>query len=477
MFKACLKDEPTKVEKTKVRVFEAAPLVLQIVIREYFLPLARLLSLFPLISECAVGINAMGPEWHALQEEIKKYGIERIVAGDYAKYDLRMSAKLTSAAFKVLIIFAGKVGYTNAELEMMEAVATEVCYPMVAYNGDVVMFQGSNPSGQNLTVYINSIVNSLLNRIGFRIIYPNFTGTFKQAIALITYGDDFKSSANKKFPEFHHMTLADALATIDMRITMPDKEAIPVPFLHDERCDFLKRHNRLHEVGYYLGALDENSILKSLKAVLKSKHVTVHEQSAQNIDGALREWFLHGREKYEERREQMKRVAESEDISHMCQMLNKTFDDCLEVWKKKYDPNSLTSDFDFFFVEEEEEEIVYEPHSGEECVEKVVVDVENMLQIEHICKDGQLYYWFSQLPGPMPPTDYLKLWQWWYQYFIVPIGFGIIIFMLGHMIYEFRVVIRLLRRRHAAQKAADREMVGLYYRVLQKNPHLIPHRR
>jgi hypothetical protein len=158
-------------------------------------------------------------------------------------------------------------------------------------------------------------------------------------------------------------------------------------------------------------------------------------------------------------------------------MLDKSFDDCLEVWKKKYDPASLTSDFDFFFVDEEEEELVYEPHSGEECVEKVVVDVENMLQIEHICKDGQLYYWFSQLPGPMPPTDYLKLWQWWYQYFIVPIGFGIIIFMLGHMIYEFRVVIRLLRRRHAAQKAADREMVGLYYRVLQKNPHLIPHRR
>jgi hypothetical protein len=230
-------------------------------------------------------------------------------------------------------------------------------------------------------------------------------------------------------------------------------------------------------VGYYLGALDENSILKSLKAVLKSKHVTLHEQSAQNIDGALREWFLHGREKYEERRSQMIRVAESEQISHMCSMLDKTFDDCLEVWKSKYDPDAMISEFDFV-IPEEEEDIVYEPHSGEEeCVEGIVIDIENLMQVEHICKDGKLYYWFSRLPGPLPPTDWLKVWLWWYRFLIMPIGILIIAFMICHMVFQFRVLIKLQQRRHAAQKAADRELIGLYYTALRRNPHLLPRRR
>lgn len=356
MFKACLKDEPTKKEKEKVRVFQAAPLTLQIAIREYFLPVARVLSLFPLISECAVGINAQGPEWDVLQDYIKKYGLERIVAGDYSKYDLRMSAKLTSAAFKILIDFAEKCGYCEEDLAMMRGIATEVVYPMMAFNGDVVMLQGSNPSGQNLTVYINSIVNSLLNRIGFRMIYPDFKGRFCDAVALATYGDDFKSSSSELFPDFHHVSLAEKLASIDMKITMPDKEADPIPFLLDENCDFLKRKNRLHEVGYYIGALDEESIFKSLKSVLRSKHVSLKEQASQNIDGALREWFLHGKDVYETRREQMKEIAARGEITHMCTLLDDSFEDRMKIWQEKYTPLEL------------EEEEIMEAQSGEECL-------------------------------------------------------------------------------------------------------------
>jgi hypothetical protein len=360
MFKACLKDEATPIEKEKVRVFQAAPLVLQIVIREYFLPIARVMSLFPLVSECAVGINAMGPEWDTLQDHVKKYGADRIVAGDYSKYDLRMSAKLTSAAFKIMIDFAEKCGYSQEDLDMMRCIATEVVYPMMCFNGDIVMLQGSNPSGQNLTVYINSIVNSLLNRIGFKKVYPDFSGRFCDAVALATYGDDFKSSASEKYPEFHHLSLAERLASIDMKITMPDKEAEPIPFLTDEACDFLKRSNRFHEVGYYLGTLDENSIFKSLKAVLRSKHCSLKEQSAQNIDGALREWFFHGKDVYEKRREQMKIVAEESGISHMCTLLNETFEDRIKNWQEKYQPLEPGTETII------EEDVVCEPHSGVE---------------------------------------------------------------------------------------------------------------
>jgi hypothetical protein len=36
IFKACLKDEPTKLTKDKVRVFQGAPIALQLLVRKYF---------------------------------------------------------------------------------------------------------------------------------------------------------------------------------------------------------------------------------------------------------------------------------------------------------------------------------------------------------------------------------------------------------------------------------------------------------
>lgn len=63
IFKVFLKDEPTKIGKKKVRCVQAAPISLQLNMRKYFLPIVRLLSTLPIMSECAVGINAVGLEW------------------------------------------------------------------------------------------------------------------------------------------------------------------------------------------------------------------------------------------------------------------------------------------------------------------------------------------------------------------------------------------------------------------------------
>jgi len=336
IFKGCLKDEPTKVEKEKVRVFEAAPCVGQIGIRKYFIPIARYLSMQPLKSECAVGINAQGPEWDQMQKHITKFGKDRILAGDFPKYDLRMSAKFTSAAFKVMIDIARSLpNYSDRDIRVMESIATDVCYPMVTLNGDLMMFQGSNPSGQNMTVYINSIVNSLAHRVAFYMIIGPVC-SFQEFVALITYGDDFKGSVSEEVSEFNHCSGSAALSNFDMGYTMPDKTSTPTKFMHDEDADFLKRHNRMHEVGYNVGALDKLSMIKSLKAVLRSSSISIEEQTAQNIDGYAHEAFFHGREFYDDAIPKLKQLAEEGNLVHMCRFLNLSFDDRIEAWNKKY---------------------------------------------------------------------------------------------------------------------------------------------
>jgi len=112
VFRASLKDEPVKIGKLKVRVFQAAPVALKMLLREYFLPIASHLSMFPLLSECAVGVNAFSQEWDEMHQHIVGNGESRIVAGDYSAYDQRMPASLTGAAFSVLIELAEQAGYT-----------------------------------------------------------------------------------------------------------------------------------------------------------------------------------------------------------------------------------------------------------------------------------------------------------------------------------------------------------------------------
>jgi len=340
IFKACLKDEPTKLTKDKVRVFQGAPVAFQLLIRKYYLPIARAMSMVPLVSECAVGINAQGPEWDQLAKHVKRYGSDRILAGDYSKYDLRMPAQVMFAAFRVMIDIAEHCGYSERDICIMEGIATDICYPLMAYNGDLIQHFGSNPSGQNLTVYINSIVNSLLFRCAYYEICKDRKDLpdFKDACSLITYGDDAKSSVKSIFPEFNHISVAKFLSDRDMKFTMPDKESEPTEYMKDEDADLLKRKNIFsQDTGLIMGALDENSIFKSLHCVLASKAITREHQAMQIIDGALREWFAYGRDHYEMRRAQMLEIAVESKISHGCEMIYKTYDEVLATYKEKYD--------------------------------------------------------------------------------------------------------------------------------------------
>lgn len=353
IFNASLKDEPTKVTKEKVRVFQAAPIVLQILIRKYFLPVARFLSANPLLAECGVGINSHGPEWHELSEFMASFGDDRIIAGDYSKYDLRMPEQLTLAAFSIMMQIAARSGnYSRKELKRMEVIAFEVCTPLVAYNGTLIRFLGTNPSGQNMTVYLNSIVNSLLHRLAFNDVYKEDDlvhigdelglqrpARFRDLVALMTYGDDAKGSVRVGYDKFNHISMANFLERNDMKFTMPDKESEPVAFMNRYDADFLKRKDCFNpDLGVYIGQLDEMSIFKSLHSILESKAISPIDVSRCNLEGALREWFFYGKKHFEMRQKEVIKIALKSGIESA--ELSRSYEERVEAWKLKYEPQS-----------------------------------------------------------------------------------------------------------------------------------------
>lgn len=332
---ATLKDEPTPLDKEKVRVFQAGAVALSILIRKYFLPIARLLSLNPLLSESAVGVNAFSPQWEEMMAHATKYSSDnKVIAWDYSKYDVRMNSQITRAVWLSFIEIAAVCGYSKEDLHIMRNSIVDITHPLMDYNGTMIMAYNMNTSGNNLTVNVNGTAGSLYVRMGFFDQYPE-AQDFRACVSALTYGDDFKGSVHKDYHSFNFLTFKRFLSEHGMKVTLPDKSDNEVAFMENGDADFLKRNSVfIPEIGRHLGALDEMSIFKSLHANLRSKGATQTEVAMSCIDGAMHEWFAHGREVYEDRREKMKLVCEAVELP--MPSVQATFDERVDSWREKY---------------------------------------------------------------------------------------------------------------------------------------------
>jgi hypothetical protein len=344
--KACKKDEI--LAKDKCRIFFGNSLPLTFLIRKYYLPILRVLQMNPLVSECAVGINSHGPEWDEFHKHVTKHGMDRLFGGDYAKYDQKLPSQLIFAALRVLIDFAKECDYSEQDLIVMEALTGDIVFAYIAFNGDLIgLTEGSHISGNSLTVIINGICGSLNLRCYFYSEY-NFTDfdqrkKFREHVAISTYGDDNFGSVSKEAGKFTIKGCSEFLAKYGQEYTMPDKESELLDYLPAEDFEFLKRKSVYHpKIGKHIGALLDKSIYKSLHCYMRGKNCvdTPESACAQNIDGALREWFNHGEEKYEAQRLLMKEVASRTGISHLCTGLNESYNDRVVDWFDKYSPDT-----------------------------------------------------------------------------------------------------------------------------------------
>jgi hypothetical protein len=335
--KGCKKDEI--LSKEKCRIFYGNPIALTFLIRRYYLPIIRVMQMHPLTFECAVGINSHGPEWQEFHDFVYKFGASRLIGGDYGKYDQKIPSQLLFASLRILIDFAAVCNYTSEDMRIMEAMAGDIVYAVIAFNGDLIgLTEGTHISGNSLTVILNGICGSLNMRCAY---YESRKECvpFRDVVALMTYGDDNIGSVHESVTDFNISTISSFLGKYGQIYTMPDKESEIVPFLPPQEFEFLKRKSvYCPKKGVVVGALLEKSIFKMLHCYLRPKGSpnTPELACAINIDTALREWANHGEFRYDQRRFDMKVVAREVGISHLCTMLDVTYDDLVLEWKGKY---------------------------------------------------------------------------------------------------------------------------------------------
>lgn len=360
VFRGNLKDEPTKVDKEKVRVFAGSPIVLTVIIRMYFLMISKFIMENPIAFESAVGLNCHGPEWDELVKHFTKHGYDRLIAGDFKAFDSMVCAMMTIMAFKICILVAVWAGFEPEDITLMESIATEVVYAVIEMNGDFVCPNGSNPSGHPLTVIINCIVGMLY----FRCVYyeeahrlgVKSLPLFNQVVAFMSYGDDNVMSVKAGYDWFNHTTIQKVLGQYGVQYTMADKTSESRPFISIEECEFLKRTPIYNEeVGLWWGPLHEQSIVKSLHCNIMSEVLSPGEHAAECIEGAMTEYFFHGEEVYNDRAQKLKRVVAQCGIEpHLDDGVFQPYRLRMKKYKEKYGlvDKEQADEFDIYMPDE-----------------------------------------------------------------------------------------------------------------------------
>lgn len=307
VFSAHLKDEPTsfkKIKMKKTRVFTGAPIDYTIVVRKYYLSMIRVMQNNRFVFECGPGTIAQSLEWEEIHDYLTKFGKHRMVAGDYASFDKSMPANLMLAGFKVLSNICKAAGYNDEEMKVLHSIAEDTCFPLIDFNGDLMSFYGTNPSGHPLTVILNGIVNSLYIRYCYTVLNPEkHCNDFKEKVSLMTYGDDNVMGISPECTFMDHTTIQDTLAKIGIKYTMADKETASIPFIHIDDVTFLKRSWRYDaDIGAIVAPIEEDSIIKRLMINVASKTITPEAQAIETLNSAIRDYFWCGKEIYNEKR-------------------------------------------------------------------------------------------------------------------------------------------------------------------------------
>lgn len=303
-FNGTLKDEALPIKKIlakKTRLFTGGEMAWCVVVRMTLLSHIRLIQNNPYVFEAMPGIVAQSTEWGALHKYLTKFGDNKIIAGDYGKFDKKMAAPFILAAFSILRGIAKKAGWSKEDLTYIDCISYDTAFPCIDFNGDLIEIQG-NPSGHPLTVIINCLVNSLYMRYAFKLISGKPVKDFKKYVNLATYGDDNIMGVSDDCPNFNHTRIAIAMKAIGVEYTMAEKEAASIPYINISESSFLKRKFVWDDdLGAIAAPLDESSFNKMLTNYVETGQLSPEAHSVCAIETALREYFYYGKEKFEER--------------------------------------------------------------------------------------------------------------------------------------------------------------------------------
>jgi hypothetical protein len=294
---------PNKKAIAKVRKFYGSPFANFVASRRVLSGVPEFIRMFQKETECFVGVNATSEHWKSLHDFLTTFTTTNMIAGDFAGFDTRMAGQITTAAAGVILSWYTEMGLDKEELTLIRGALSDICNPNILIDGDLYRFANGNPSGNLITVQLNSICNSIMMRYVYYKLNPKVRQPFAYNVKLATYGDDNAMGVRHGCGWFNHTACQEAFANVDIEYTMAHKDAESVPYISIHEISFLKRDFKMHDdLKTIVAPIELDSIYKKFFWIKKMSECPLshEEQFGAYTDGAIREAFLHGREFYED---------------------------------------------------------------------------------------------------------------------------------------------------------------------------------
>lgn len=304
---------PNDKAKEKVRKFYGSGFANFVASRKALAGIPRFMRRFWSTTECLVGIDPMSKEWDTFHKYLTEYSTTNMIAGDFSGFDTRMAAQITGAAAQIMISWYEEVGCTPDEIQILRGALSDIIHPNILFDGDLYRFANGNPSGNLITVQLNSICNSLMMRYVYYAMMPSISEPFAQNVRLGTYGDDNAMSVKHHCKWYTHTTCQAEFEKLDIGYTMAEKTATSIHYIPIEEISFLKRKFVFHEtLRTIVAPIEEDSILKKFYYIKKPNEspLSPEEQFGAYTDGSFRDAYLHGRDYYESFVDNIRRIAE-----------------------------------------------------------------------------------------------------------------------------------------------------------------------
>jgi hypothetical protein len=316
-----LKDERrplAKIAAVKTRLITAAPLDCTIITR--FLTMHFTAGLYRSFDTTFsnVGINPLGTDWTALYQRARSHG-GYCFDGDYSAFDGILDPDLMSNAMDAINDWTFRfsssysIFFSDGREIILNKAQHRLCLDaLLASFTHTTQLLGrllhskvqGNPSGNPLTVVLNTMVNFQYLALAYIDIFSHFHlsysySLFKKQIFLAIYGDDFFVSTTEDVIKYYNGdNVASFLSSHHITMTSATKsnafEILPL-----SKIQYLKRKFRqLENTRYpiYTAPIDPNTLQELTNWYRKCPDPTV--QFRTQLEAAMIECHAHGREFY-----------------------------------------------------------------------------------------------------------------------------------------------------------------------------------
>jgi len=272
------KDEPislAKLKKRGPRLIFAAPTLMTLLLRRYFMPFIHLTFVARSTCGIAVGLNCDSVEWTHLYKWLTAFG-SNCIAGDFGNFDQKLPAVVNGLALDVIRQVCIKVGdFSDIDQLAMLTLLKSTLNHHVLIDRSIFSVRGPNPSGQALTTHTNCVsVLLLLLYVWCKYYEP---ADFFTACRFTTYGDDHLVVVSPGYEKFNYDSIYTEMNQVNIDYTTFDKSSAQGKTYDDiHRVQFLKRSFEPRD-GYCLAPLDLSSYYRRMYL---TKRKTLNDSTA-----------------------------------------------------------------------------------------------------------------------------------------------------------------------------------------------------